>query len=94
MSVWLTVLAWKVQGAYGLSQRLVYRAAHLVGFIGVANGQVVAEVQQRSAGLLVHVLHACKVHMRAAFNHAPKGKYTTCHMSAQSTSLLLQLVHA
>ena len=33
--------------------------AYLVGLIHVANGQVVAEVQQGAASLLVHALHAC-----------------------------------
>ena len=31
----------------------------LVGFIGVANAKVVAELQQGLAGLLVYVLQAC-----------------------------------
>ena len=33
--------------------------SHLVGFIGVPNGQVIAELQQRLACLFVNVLHAC-----------------------------------
>ena len=38
------------------------RVAHLVGFIGIPYGQVVAELQERLACLLVNVLHACHSH--------------------------------